>query len=479
MSDKDYEIRIGLEVHSELKTDTKLFCSCKNKFERRPNIHCCPICTGMPGVMPSLNKKTVELALITGIAMNCTINKETKFDRKNYFYPDLPKAYQISQYDKPICYEGYIPFEYNGKEKVIRINRIHIEEDAGKLIHHGRETLIDFNRSCVPLIEIVTEPDFDEAGQIPVFMETLRKILLFLDVSDCKMNEGSLRCDINLSVKKKSDTKLGTRTEMKNINSFTNAYKAAKYEAKRQIEVLENGGVINRQTRRYDAEKEITVSLRSKETLADYRFFSEPDLPSVTISDEQINTLKSLIPRLPNDRINDYKNSFGLSNKDARLMCSSKLIADLFESSITVPKEGRTVCNMIKGMLFKHLDEYGKEQGPLGISANQIRELVRLMNDGEISMGIAKDVFEEIYATALSPAKVVDEKGLRLNANKEELEDIIKQVFEENQKAVFDYKNGKDKAKKALVGSVMKKTKGRANPIMVNEIMLELLNTIK
>lgn len=479
MAYSDYEIVMGLEVHSELKTNTKIFCDCKNEFGGEPNTHCCPICTGMPGTLPVLNEQVVEYAVKAGLATNCKINQFSKQDRKNYFYPDLPKAYQVSQYDLPLCYEGHVDIEVNGETRRIGITRIHIEEDAGKLIHGEHGTLVDYNRCGVPLIEIVTEPDFRSSDEVGVFMETLRSILLYADVSDCKMNEGSLRCDVNLSVRKKGATEYGTRTEMKNINSFNFAMKAAEYEAKRQIKEVESGGVIVQETRRWDEAKGITVSMRSKEEAHDYRYFPEPDLMPIITTDEQIAQWASELPVMPSIRLEKYVNEIGLGTNEAKLISASRLMADFFESACAVSKNPKSVGNWILTEVFSRLSEDEKEQGPLPLKAQHLGQLVNLIEDGVISSKIAKEVFAKVWETGKAPETIVEEEGLKQNSNSDELTEMAKEVLAKNEKAVADYLSGKEAAVQSLMGQMMKMTKGKANPKMVIDLLKELLDALK
>lgn len=480
MSYQDYEVVIGLEVHSELKTKTKIFCSCSTEFGGEPNTHCCPICTGMPGTLPVLNEKVVEYGIKAGLAMDCKINEFSKLDRKNYFYPDLPKAYQTSQYDLPLCYEGEIDIEVNGEMKKIRITRIHIEEDAGKLIHEsGEGSVIDYNRCGVPLIEIVTEPDFRSSDDVRVFLEKLRTILLYADVSDCKMNEGSLRCDINLSIRKKGDSKLGTRTEMKNMNSFNNAVKAIQYEAKRQIRALENNEKVVQETRRWDESKGITVSMRSKEEAHDYRYFPEPDLMPVITSKERIEEIRKSLPEMPDSRLKRYIDEYKITEYDARLIVASKNMADFFEEAVKGAANKKTVANWIITEIFSRLDEEQKEQAKIPFGPNILTELVNLIEDGTISNSIGKKVFAESWETGKRPNDIVEEQGLKQISDDSQLESLVDEIIKNNEKAVNDYLNGKQAAIGALVGQMMKATKGKANPKKVNQLLREAIEKNK
>jgi len=479
MGYEDYEIVMGLEVHSELKTNTKIFCDCKNEFGGEPNTHCCPICTGMPGTLPVLNGKVVEYAIKAGLATNCKINQFSKQDRKNYFYPDLPKAYQVSQFDLPLCYEGEVEIEVEGEIRKIGITRIHIEEDAGKLNHEIGGTLVDYNRCGIPLIEIVSEPDFRSPVEVGIYMEKLRTILLYADVSDCKMNEGSLRCDVNLSVRKKGEKTLGTRTEMKNINSFSFAVKAAEYEAKRQIKVLESGGTIIQETRRWDEAKGITISMRTKEEAHDYRYFPEPDLMPIITTDEQILNWKASLPVMPDVRKANYIQDYGLGSKEAAILVASRKIADFFEAGASCSKNPKAVANWIISEVYSRLNEDEKEQGMMPIKGEDLGNLVNLIEEGTISGKMAKTVFEKMWQTGKSPATIVDEEGLKQNSDVDALRTIASDVLDNNKKIVADYLGGKEAAIQSLMGQMMKATKGKANPKMVIDLLKELLEAMR
>ncbi|PKM66944.1 MAG: Asp-tRNA(Asn)/Glu-tRNA(Gln) amidotransferase GatCAB subunit B [Firmicutes bacterium HGW-Firmicutes-2] len=479
MGYEDYEIVMGLEVHSELKTNTKIFCDCKNEFGGEPNTHCCPICTGMPGTLPVLNGKVVEYAIKAGLATNCKINQFSKQDRKNYFYPDLPKAYQVSQFDLPLCYEGEVEIEVEGEIRKIGITRIHIEEDAGKLNHEIGGTLVDYNRCGIPLIEIVSEPDFRSPVEVGIYMEKLRTILLYADVSDCKMNEGSLRCDVNLSVRKKGEKTLGTRTEMKNINSFSFAVKAAEYEAKRQIKVLESGGTIIQETRRWDEAKGVTISMRTKEEAHDYRYFPEPDLMPIITTDEQILNWKASLPIMPDVRKANYINDYELGSKEASILVASRKIADFFEAGASCSKNPKAVANWIISEVYSRLNEDEKEQGPMPIKGEDLGNLVNLIEEGTISGKMAKTVFEKMWQTGKSPVTIVDEEGLKQNSDEDALRTIATDVLNSNAKIVADYLGGKEAAIQSLMGQMMKATKGKANPKMVIDLLKELLEAMR
>jgi len=475
MSYTDYEIVMGLEVHSELKTKTKIFCGCKNEFGGEPNTHCCPICIGMPGTLPVLNGQVVEYAIKAGLAMNCKIHQFSKQDRKNYFYPDLPKAYQVSQYDLPLSYEGKVTIEVDGEERTIGITRIHIEEDAGKLNHTPTGSLVDYNRCGVPLIEIVSEPDFREPREVGIYMEKVRTILLYANVSDCKMNEGSLRCDVNVSVRKKGDLTLGTRTEMKNINSFNFAVKAAEYEAKRQIKLLESGGQVIQETRRWDEAKGKTVSMRTKEEAHDYRYFPEPDLMPLITTDAQIEVWRNELPIMPDIRMKVYQEKYKLSLEQSKLLTAAPTIADFFEAGIEKSGNPKTVANWIITEIFSRLSEDEKETPDWPITGEMLGGLIHLIESSVISSKIAKKVFETMWVSGRTAESIVESEGLKQNSNTGELKEMAIEVIATNEKAVADYRSGKQAAIQALMGQMMKRTHGQANPKMVIDLLKELL----
>lgn len=480
MSYKDYEIVIGLEVHCELKTHTKIFCDCTTAFGGAPNTHCCPICTGMPGTLPVLNGIVVEYAIRAGLSTECQINEFSKQDRKNYFYPDLPKDYQVSQFDLPLCYLGRVEIEVDGVKKDIGITRIHIEEDAGKLIHDaGQGSLIDYNRCGVPLIEIVSEPDMRSAAEAKTFLEKLRTILLYADVSDCKMNEGSLRCDVNLSVRKIGAEQLGTRTEMKNMNSFNFIVKAVEYEAKRQIKVLEEGGSITQETRRWDEAKGITVSMRSKEEAHDYRYFPEPDLMPIVTTKETIEAIKQALPEMPDSRKARYLKDYGLTQYDADLIVASRRMAEFYETACENTKNKKAVANWIFSDIFSRLNEEEKEQAVIPFAAPLLGELINLIDDGTLSNSIAKTVFVDMWETGKNPAKIAEEKGLKQINDTGALKVMAQDIINNNPKPVQDYLGGKETALNILMGQMMKLTKGQANPQAVTTILKEILESMK
>lgn len=474
----DYEIVIGLEVHAELSTKSKIYCSCKNEFGLEVNTQCCPICVGMPGTLPTLNEKVIEYAAKMGYALNCSINQICKQDRKNYFYPDLPKAYQISQFDIPLCENGYVDLLIEGKPKRIGVTRIHIEEDAGKLLHNESfsGSLVDFNRCGVPLIEIVSEPDMRSSKEAKAYLDTIKSILQYLDISDCKMEQGSIRCDVNVSVMKKGSDKFGTRCEMKNVNSFSGAVRAIEYEAKRQVEVLENGGVINQETRRWDDMKGESFLLRSKEDAHDYRYFPEPDLLTIVLDDEYLGNIKKSIPELPNVKIARYVSDCGLSQADATLLVDVIEKSKLFEDCIALNKcTPKSVCNWILGDISKYLNEKDVEIHDTNITAPNLVELLCMIEASQISNTTGKLVFEEMLSSDKSAKQIVKEKGLVQNSNQAELEKIVLQVLEGNAKSVDDFNSGKTNAFGFLLGQCMKASKGQGNPTIMKEILTKLI----
>ncbi len=478
---EDYEVIIGLEVHAELSTNTKIYCNCTTEFGGDPNTHCCPICTGMPGVLPVLNEKVVEYAVRMGLATNCEIARFSKQDRKNYFYPDLPKAFQTSQYDLPLCEHGHVNINVNGEEKRIGITRIHIEEDAGKLIHdaYTGDTLVDMNRCAVPLIEIVSEPDIRSADEAIAYMQALKSTLEYLEICDCKMQEGSLRCDVNLSVRKKGETKFGTRTETKNLNSFKSIMRSIEFEIDRQIKEIENGGQIYQETRRWDDDKGIGYAMRSKEDAHDYRYFPEPDLAPIILSDEYINKIKAEIPEMQYARKQRYMDEYGLTEYDAEQITSSKYMADFFEKAETKCKNAKIVANWLMGDISRKINDSDMQDiRDVKFTADDLGELITLIDKGTISSAIAKKVFEDMFETGKKPENIVKEKGLVQITDEGAIKEIVLQVIAENPQSVADYKAGKDKAVGFIVGQVMKASKGKANPGIVNKLIIEELKNM-
>ena len=473
----NYEVIIGLEVHAELSTKTKIFCSCPTKFGAAPNTQTCPICMGMPGTLPVLNEKVVEYAVKAGLATNCEISRNSKNDRKNYFYPDLPKAYQISQYDRPLCEHGYVEIDTKEGKKKIRLTRIHIEEDAGKLNHDefAGGSLVDLNRAGVPLIEIVSEPDLRSSEEVEEYLRRLKSILEYIEVSDCKMQEGSFRADVNVSVRKKGDSKLGTRTEMKNMNSFRSITRAIEYEIDRQIDVIEDGGEVEQETLRWDDVSGKTFPMRDKEDAQDYRYFPDPDLVAIKLSEEYIENIKKSLPELPESRKERYLKEYELSEKDANIITASKYLSDLFEGAIKVCNNPKAVNNWIISDISRILNETEMEPIEIPFDSNQLGKLVILIDKGTISSSIGKKVLEELFENPRDLEEIIKEKGWIQISDEGAIKEVVLKVLEANPQSVADYKGGKDKALGFLVGQAMKETKGKANPKMLNEMFLEEL----
>ena len=475
---KQYETVIGLEVHVELATKTKIFCSCSTAFGGAPNTHTCPVCTGMPGSLPVLNKQVVEYAMAVGLATNCKIHQYSKFDRKNYFYPDNPQNYQISQLYLPICYEGGIEIDTPAGKKVIGIHEIHMEEDAGKLIHDEWEdcTLVDYNRSGVPLIEIVSEPDMRNADEVIAYLDKLRLIIQYLGASDCKLQEGSMRADVNLSVREVGAEKFGTRTEMKNLNSFKAIARAIEGERARQIELLEEGKQVVQETRRWDDNKEYSYAMRSKEDAQDYRYFPDPDLVPVIISDEWIDQVRARQPELRTEKLERYKKEFDIPDYDARIITGSKILADLFEETTAICQKPKKVANWILGETLRLLKEKEMEPEEIRFSAENLAKLIGLVDGGTINSSVAKDVFDAVFDEDVDPEQYVEEKGLKTVNDEGALQAVIEEIVAANPQSVADYKGGKQKAMGFLVGQTMKAMKGKAYPGAANRILKEILS---
>lgn len=472
-----YETVIGLEVHVELSTQTKIFCGCTTRFGGDPNTHCCPVCLGLPGTLPVLNEKVVEYAVRAGLALNCDITRYSKFDRKNYFYPDLPKAYQVSQLYLPICQNGSVQLDVNGRSKTIRIREIHMEEDAGKLMHDPWEdlTLVDYNRGGTPLLEIVSQPDFRTADEVLAYLEQLRATLQYMDVSDCKMQEGSMRADINLSVRPAGSKELGTRTEMKNMNSFKSIARAVQSEARRQIELLEEGKPVIQQTRRWDDNKDASFAMRSKEDAHDYRYFPEPDLPPIHLSEAYIRQVADTLPERPEQKRLRYQRELGLSEYDTRMITASKAMADFFEATLALCGDAKEAANWIMGDVFRMLKETETEPEQLRLTPRQLSEVIVLIRDGRINRSVAREVFEAAFNDGVAPAAYVRQHGLEMVSDEGAVLEVVKAVLAENQKVVADYRGGKQKAFTALVGQCMKRLKGKADPALVNSQLKQLL----
>ncbi len=471
----EFKTVIGLEVHAELDTKSKIYCGCTTEFGGEENTHVCPICSGMPGVLPMLNRKVVEYCVRAGLALNCAINPYSRQDRKHYFYPDLPKAFQTSQFDQPLCLKGYVDIVADGQPKRIGITRIHIEEDAGKLIHEVGQTRVDYNRCGVPLIEIVTEPDFENSAQVHAFLEALREILLYTEVSNCKMEEGSLRCDVNLSIHRVGEP-FGTRTEMKNLNSFSAAVAAVQYEAQRQRRVLSAGGKITQDTLRWDDAAGNNYVMRSKEDADEYFYFPEPDIMPMVLSDGYIDRIRQTLPELPAHRRERYVSQMGLPLYDAQLLTVSKFISDFFDQTVAAGAQPKSVSNFIMGDIMRLLNERGWAAEKLPISAQSMAELLSLIEKGAISNSMGSKVIEIMFDEAKSPTDIVQERGMAQVSDAGAIREMCRQVIAENPKIVDDYKGGKVKAITALVGQVMKMSRGKANPSMVNQLLEELLN---
>ena len=470
---KQYEMVIGLEVHVELKTNTKIFCSCPTDFGAPPNTQCCPVCTGMPGTLPVLNHKVVEYAAKAGLALNCEIAKYSKFDRKNYFYPDLPKAYQISQYDLPLCEHGYLEIEGEKGTKRIGITRIHMEEDAGKLIHDSAHaTLVDCNRCGVPLIEIVSEPDIRSAEEAVAYLQKLRAILLYTGVSDCKMNEGSLRCDVNLSVREQGTEKMGTRTEMKNLNSFQFIAKAIAYEYARQVEVLEKGEEVVQETRRFDQNSGKTLSMRSKEDANDYRYFPDPDLPPVELTESDIAAWRLSIPRLPDERKAEYQKRFGLTAYDSEKLTNSMRVADYFEDAVQHTDYPKLLANLILSEAFRLM---AADEEMIPVRASHFAAIATMLGNGMINSGTAKKLVQILWQNDIDPTKYVKEHGWEQIRDRAVLEAFADQIIASDPRSVQDYRNGKTAALQALIGQIMAKTGGKADPVLLQQILHEKL----
>lgn len=480
MPSTKYETVIGLEVHVELHTNSKIFCGCSTEFGAPPNTHTCPICLGHPGALPVLNHQAVEYAMKAAMALNCEIAPVSKFDRKNYFYPDSPKAYQISQYDQPIGQNGWIDIEVNGETKRIGVNRLHLEEDAGKLTHvdGGYASLVDFNRVGTPLVEIVSEPELHSPEEAKAYLEKLKAIMQYCDVSDVKMEEGSLRCDANISLRPIGQKELGTRAELKNMNSFRGVQRGLEYEEERQADILDEGGKVVQETRRWDEAQGRTLTMRSKEEAHDYRYFPDPDLVTLIIDDEWRERVRASIPELPDARKVRYTSEYGLTSYDAEVITASKKLADLFEESLQYTQDAKSVVNWIMGDLLGYLNANGLEADASKVTGQGLGEMIGLIEKGTISTKIAKTVFKEMLETGKAPQAIVEEKGLVQISDEGAIKSVVEQVIANNPQSVEDYRAGKQKAIGFLVGQVMKETKGKANPGLVNELLVQCLSEL-
>ena len=476
-----YEAVIGLEIHAQLLTNSKAFCGCSTKFGLPPNSNVCPICLGMPGTLPVLNKKVVEFAIKLGLATHCKIRTYSIFARKNYFYPDLPKGYQISQYEEPICYDGYVEIELkNGEKKKIRLRRIHMEEDAGKSIHdQDVDTLIDINRCGVPLLEIVTEPDINTPQEAALYLTKIRQLVQYLDICDGNMEEGSLRCDANVSVRLKGEKKLGTKTEVKNMNSIKNVEKALEYEINRQIQILESGGTIVQETLLWDAGAGVVRPMRSKEEAHDYRYFPEPDLVPVVVPEEWINEIKKSLPELPEEKRDRFMKQYKLPKYDAEVLTSSKALADYYEQCVKYTDDYKSVSNWIMVEVLKILNERQIDIADFKVKPEHLARLINLVNEGKINQTTAKMVLEEISETGEEPDSLIERKGLLQISDESFIEEVVVKVLEGNKENIERYFAGKDKLFGYFVGEVMKLTKGKANPKIVNEVLRRKLEEMR
>ena len=474
---KNYETVIGLEVHVELATKTKIFCACSTEFGGAPNTHTCPVCTGQPGSLPVLNKQVVEYAVAVGLATNCTITQYSKFDRKNYFYPDNPQNYQISQLYLPICRNGHVEIETASGKKNVRIHEIHMEEDAGKLVHDEWEdvSIVDYNRSGVPLIEIVSEPDMRSAEEVIAYLETLRQTIQYLGASDCKLQEGSMRADVNLSVREVGAAEFGTRTEMKNLNSFKAIAHAIEGEKARQIDLIESGEKVVQETRRWDDTKEASYAMRSKEDAQDYRYFPDPDLVPIVVSEEMIDAIRKEQPEFREEKMARYKEEYDIPDYDIDIITNTKRMADLFEQTVALGAQPKKVSNWLMGETLRLLKERSMDPEDIRFTPDELSSLIAMVDKKEINTSVAKEVFEAMFDGGVDPVKYVEEKGLKTVHDEGALRKTIEEVVANNPQAVDDYHNGKEKAIGALVGQTMKAMKGKADPSLINQILREIL----
>ena len=480
MKASDFEGVIGLEVHAHLLTKSKIFCGSSAEFGAEPNSHTCPTCMGLPGALPVLNKKVVDFAIKAGLAMNCTINGRSIFARKNYFYPDLPKGYQISQYEEPICTDGHVDLFVNGERKRIRIKRIHMEEDAGKLVHEATiETssysLVDFNRSSVPLLEIVSEPDMGTPEEAILYLKMLRDIIVYLEICDGNMEEGSFRCDANVSVRPKGDSTLGTRAELKNLNSFRAIERALGHEIERQADLISRGGEVVQETRLYNADEDVTYSMRGKEEAHDYRYFPDPDLVPLLIDEDWVEGIRQELPELPAAKMERFVSQYGLPRYDAEILTGERTLADYFEETVRLFPEAKTVSNFIMSELLRELKTRTMSPNESPLRPEQLSNLLSLVQNGSISITMAKEIFPVIFETGVSPQTYVEEKGLLQISDESALSDAIEKVIAQHPREVEAYRGGKDKLMGFFVGQAMKETKGKANPKLLNELLMARL----
>lgn len=476
--EKRYETVIGLEVHVQLATRTKIFCGCSTRFGADPNTHVCPVCLGLPGSLPVLNRKAFEYAIKVALALDCEIQGKVKFDRKNYYYPDLPKNYQISQYDMPIAYNGRITIVSGGNTRDIGITRAHMEEDAGKLLHDQdpESSFVDLNRTGTPLLEIVSEPDMRSPEEAYSYLTNLKQIIKYLDVSDCNMEEGSLRCDANISLRKNGEKKLGSKVEIKNLNSFKAVRDALTFEEERQEDVLEEGGTISQETRLWDENRAVTLSMRSKEEAQDYRYFPEPDLVPFEVDEADVRRIKGEMPELPDARKKRFSGEYALDPVDVDILISEKDVADFFEALLGECGDVRTACNWVKGEVLKHVKEKGVALSRLGLSPGALASIIKMAGEGKISGLAAKEVLREHLDTGNAPAAIVRDKGLEQVSDEGQLEDVVDRVIGANERSVMDFRNGKQNALSFLVGQVMRETKGKANPKLAGDILRKKLS---
>ena len=468
-----YKLVCGIETHIELATKTKIFCSCTTQFGGEPNTHCCPVCTGQPGALPVLNREVIAFAVRAGLAVHCKINNNSHMDRKNYVYPDLPKAYQISQFDEPVCVDGYVELD-SGKK--IRIERIHIEEDAGKLIHQHGDTYVDYNRGGVPLIEIVSEPDIRSIDEAKEYVEKLQQVMRYIGISDCRMQEGSMRCDVNISVRPEGSETLGTRTEIKNMNSITNIAKAMEYEYERQVDLIESGGKVVQETLRYDDATNTTSSMRSKEDAHDYRYFRDPDLVTINVPRDVVESLKAEMPELPSDKCKRYIEELEIPEKDAQLLTKYRKISEFFDKACEGVKSAKSVSNFIIGQIFRRTEtEADKETFDVSITPEQLNELVKLIDSGKIRNNLAKATLEKMLDSGKGALDFISESDMA-GLDENTVNELCKQAIDNNPKAVDDYKNGKEKAIKALVGNVMKNSRGKADAAAVEQKLKDMIS---